>query len=182
MDEAPFCRTVPPVGRTSRLPPFGGTSRLPMRGGGEGWIRTSVGRSPADLQSAAFNHSATSPGARQAAQMATQAGAVNRRCPWRSLIVAESQSRRFPRIGSGSARSKFHQSPGLPEFGAGEGNRTLVVSLEGFCSTIELHPPIGVRPAAFAIPPGIPSMARDRPSDAAVQLISLTIARRPIGD
>jgi hypothetical protein len=27
------------------------------------------------------------------------------------------------------------------EAGAGEGNRTLVVSLEGFCSTIELHPP-----------------------------------------
>ena len=27
------------------------------------------------------------------------------------------------------------------ETGAGEGNRTLVVSLEGFCSTIELHPP-----------------------------------------
>lgn len=26
------------------------------------------------------------------------------------------------------------------ERGAGEGNRTLVVSLEGFCSTIELHP------------------------------------------
>src|SRR5215831_3185868 len=26
-------------------------------------------------------------------------------------------------------------------FGAGEGNRTLVISLEGFCSTIELHPP-----------------------------------------
>ena len=31
------------------------------KAGGEGWIRTSVGRSPADLQSAAFNHSATSP-------------------------------------------------------------------------------------------------------------------------
>ena len=29
-------------------------------------------------------------------------------------------------------------------FGAGEGNRTLVVSLEGFCSTIELHPLISV--------------------------------------
>ena len=30
--------------------------------------------------------------------------------------------------------------------GAGEGNRTLVVSLEGFCSTIELHPqPAGKR-------------------------------------
>ena len=26
--------------------------------------------------------------------------------------------------------------------GAGEGNRTLVISLEGFCSTIELHPRI----------------------------------------
>ena len=25
-------------------------------------------------------------------------------------------------------------------FGAGEGNRTLTVSLEGFCTTIELHP------------------------------------------
>ena len=25
--------------------------------------------------------------------------------------------------------------------GAGEGNRTLVISLEGCCSTIELHPP-----------------------------------------
>src|SRR5438270_13443548 len=30
--------------------------------------------------------------------------------------------------------------PGRPNSGAGEGNRTLVVSLEGFCSTIELHP------------------------------------------
>src|SRR5437016_8643085 len=27
------------------------------------------------------------------------------------------------------------------KLGAGEGNRTLVISLEGFCSTIELHPP-----------------------------------------
>ncbi len=32
------------------------------------------------------------------------------------------------------------------ENGAGEGNRTLVVSLEGFCSTIELHPLEGVSP------------------------------------
>ena len=36
-----------------------------------------------------------------------------------------------------------------PSTGAGEGNRTLVVSLEGFCSTIELHPP-----RAFARLPG----------------------------
>ena len=29
--------------------------------------------------------------------------------------------------------------------GAGEGNRTLVVSLEGFCSAIELHPHLALR-------------------------------------
>ena len=35
----------------------------------------------------------------------------------------------------------FIHSTALPlTAGAGEGNRTLVVSLEGFCSTIELHP------------------------------------------
>ena len=34
----------------------------------------------------------------------------------------------------------FNHSPRMTEIGAGEGNRTLVVSLEGFCSTIELHP------------------------------------------
>ena len=32
-------------------------------------------------------------------------------------------------------------APPYKTAGAGEGNRTLVVSLEGFCSTIELHPP-----------------------------------------
>ena len=37
--------------------------------------------------------------------------------------------------------SNFGPAPGRSEIGAGEGNRTLVVSLEGFCSTIELHPP-----------------------------------------
>ena len=31
-------------------------------------------------------------------------------------------------------------APLPPIAGAGEGNRTLVISLEGFCSTIELHP------------------------------------------
>ena len=31
-----------------------------------------------------------------------------------------------------------------PVAGAGEGNRTLVVSLEGFCSTIELHPHLAI--------------------------------------
>ena len=37
---------------------------------------------------------------------------------------------------------------GKQDFGAGEGNRTLVVSLEGFCSTIELHPHVIITPMA----------------------------------
>jgi hypothetical protein len=36
--------------------------------------------------------------------------------------------------------------------GAGEGNRTLVISLEGFCSTIELHPRRSRRLAGAAGP------------------------------
>ena len=43
-------------------------------------------------------------------------------------------------IGEGSALPLSHTGT-LGKLGAGEGNRTLVVSLEGFCSTIELHPP-----------------------------------------
>ena len=109
--------------------------------GGEGWIRTSVGRSPADLQSAAFNHSATSPGGchaqpvwdtgehgKQAAPMAGRGAAVNRRSEPLSPQACQ------------PARSIFHHAPGMLENGAGEGNRTLVFSLEGCCSTIELHP------------------------------------------
>src|SRR5205814_4392864 len=54
---------------------------------------------------------------------------------------------------------------GLPSeaAGAGEGNRTLVISLEGFCSTIELHPPgsscrlrgllVACSPARLLLPP-----------------------------
>ena len=38
-------------------------------------------------------------------------------------------------------RSSSSACPRHAGAGAGEGNRTLVVSLEGFCSTIELHPP-----------------------------------------
>ena len=36
--------------------------------------------------------------------------------------------------------------------GAGEGNRTLVVSLEGFCSTIELHPPLALPHPPVCLP------------------------------
>src|SRR5688500_2753080 len=76
----------------------------------------------ADLQSAAFNHSATSPG-------------EARRGTWpRACVLSIGRASRRP------WRSKDQPCPRHGDFGAGEGNRTLVVSLEGFCSTIELHP------------------------------------------
>src|SRR5262249_18621788 len=49
------------------------------------------------------------------------------------LLKAPSRARsRAPREGSATAC--------IETIGAGEGNRTLVISLEGCCSTIELHP------------------------------------------
>ena len=39
----------------------------------------------------------------------------------------------------------------IEKIGAGEGNRTLVISLEGCCSTIELHP----RRTTFNSPPSL---------------------------
>ena len=42
---------------------------------------------------------------------------------------------------SGIAGSNLLSGSTRREAGAGEGNRTLVISLEGCCSTIELHPP-----------------------------------------
>ncbi len=65
-------------------------------------------------------------------------------CPWRGL-----NTRPLPYQGSALPLSYMgaklrlccHASVGKRVAGAGEGNRTLVVSLEGFCSTIELHPP-----------------------------------------
>src|SRR4051812_5554059 len=46
-----------------------------------------------------------------------------------------------------------------PVRGAGEGNRTLVISLEGFCSTIELHPPSN-RSSAVHFPAYLPPFAQ----------------------
>src|SRR3954463_16091135 len=43
------------------------------KAGGQGWVRTNVGETPADLQSAAFNHSATCPVERE----------IGRRLQWR---------------------------------------------------------------------------------------------------
>src|SRR5437660_6517924 len=75
----------------------------------------------ADLQSAAFNHSATSPGA-------------GRRAMWRRAI--DVSTRAPPRSAKAARALQLFGMPRHAGVGAGEGNRTLVVSLEGFCSTI----------------------------------------------
>ena len=64
---------------------------------------------------------------------------------WRRAIVVSTRERSSePKVPVAPplryGRSKFAPAPGRFKSGAGEGNRTLVVSLEGFCSTIELHP------------------------------------------
>lgn len=103
----------------------------------------------ADLQSAAFNHSATSPGAAGApcggAIMPCQrVSALCRPASVRvlslRLLCADRRNRAGDRSAAGAAIDV--------NVGAGEGNRTLVVSLEGFCSTIELHP-LEWRPMPF---------------------------------
>ena len=74
-------------------------------------------------------------------------------CPWSGLnarplpyqgsalplsYMGGDRCRRYPGRALRFAYSLFDAR----SLGAGEGNRTLVVSLEGFCSTIELHPRI----------------------------------------
>ena len=69
-------------------------------------------------------------------------------CPWRGL-----NTRPLPYQGSALPLSYMGANcffaamlpVGKRVTGAGEGNRTLVVSLEGFCSTIELHPHLALR-------------------------------------
>ena len=58
-------------------------------------------------------------------------------CPWADL-----NCRPLPYQGSALPLSYMGRiTKKSIRLGAGEGNRTLVISLEGFCSTIELHPP-----------------------------------------
>ncbi len=104
--------------------------------GGEGWIRTSV-RLRGQIYSLLPLTTRPPLQAGQAAHMAMRVCAVNcstgmacREAPETALRVAA----RFARA------LQTQHAPGMLLFGAGEGNRTLVVSLEGFCSTIELHP------------------------------------------
>ena len=68
---------------------------------------------------------------------------------WRRVLGVSTREKRCrPARSKPRVRSNLDLPPPGREIGAGEGNRTLVVSLEGFCSTIELHP---LGSAAFAI-------------------------------
>src|SRR6185369_8450320 len=101
--------------------------------GGEGWIRTSV-RLRGQIYS--LLPLTTRPPLHEvkARHVAGRSLCVNagERAP--QTKVPGAPSLRFGRF-------NFEAAPGSSQIGAGEGNRTLVVSLEGFCSTIELHPP-----------------------------------------
>ena len=95
--------------------------------GGEGWIRTSV-RLRGQIYS--LLPLTTRPPLQVVATRGRSGGLASmasRRAMWRRGF------RLSTRLASRSSRGA--------KTGAGEGNRTLVVSLEGFCSTIELHPP-----------------------------------------
>jgi hypothetical protein len=64
----------------------------------------------------------------------------------------------------GPLKNLLALSRGFQTFGAGEGNRTLVVSLEGFCSTIELHPhPVSSRPISLLRFGALARASRARP-------------------
>ena len=112
----------------------------------------------ADLQSAAFNHSATSPGAGRRAMWRRR---PLRRVSTRSqdAVAMLARSAKCPRRDATSPVVALCHPTGMPRrAGAGEGNRTLVVSLEGFCSTIELHPPgLVADPMPLAAPRRQPS-------------------------
>ena len=106
--------------------------------GGEGWIRTSVrlrGQiySLLPLTTRPPLHRGHAGPHGQARHVAARQSPVN------ALHLGECHDAPLHSYGV-RLRSKIQPSPGWSDFGAGEGNRTLVVSLEGFCSTIELHP------------------------------------------
>jgi hypothetical protein len=97
--------------------------------GGEGWIRTSV-RLRGQIYS--LLPLTTRPPLHRGQAGAPHGGAAMlcQRVPRRWIAA---RTLRFVSCG-------LRPVTLLGETGAGEGNRTLVVSLEGFCSTIELHP------------------------------------------
>ena len=126
----------------------------PVRGkqdGGEGWIRTSV-RLRGQIYSLLPLTTRPPLQVRQARHVAGRQRCVNalhqRGCRRPSLRSCAPDFNSPPDWRIFSPRSLFQSSralharlfSGQTARGAGEGNRTLVVSLEGFCSTIELHP------------------------------------------
>ncbi len=112
--------------------------------GGEGWIRTSV-RLRGQIYS--LLPLTTRPPLHEEFPV-TWAGAPNGGASFACQRALRNGVPVALRCRSGA--SKNQNAPCISIFGAGEGNRTLVISLEGFCSTIELHPP-GSEPRRHAI-------------------------------
>ena len=105
--------------------------RFTTLGGGGGWIRTSV-RLRGQIYSLLPLTTRPPLQEQRGRHVAAHRWCVN--APYKSMC-------RSPLALHGSfARTKIRPFTGWSIFGAGEGNRTPVVSLEGFCSTIELHP------------------------------------------
>jgi hypothetical protein len=71
---------------------------------------------------------------------------VQLRCGRYDPTTDRCQNERHPGCQNGGASV----TQAVEKIGAGEGNRTLVISLEGCCSTIELHPRRAVSASAFA--------------------------------
>jgi hypothetical protein len=109
----------------------------------------------ADLQSAAFNHSATCPDVGRRAKWRAQAGVSTCLRPHSAGLCpgCKVAAGRWP------SSPIFKPDPGMSENGAGNGNRTRVFSLEGCCTTIVLYPRLDgglchCTPAPVNGPPG----------------------------
>ena len=150
------------------------SSGLPvLDDGGEGWIRTSV-----RLRGQIYSLLPLT--TRPPLQMAGRAS-LSRRAKWpRGTRLSMRGSGGSCAVGNGAclcaARSPPRCAPGKScprhDFpGAGEGNRTLVVSLEGFCSTIELHPPVGARALCHCLCTAVNCATTERLSAPAIESV-----------
>src|SRR6476659_6412950 len=68
----------------------------------------------------------------------------------------------------------------IENVGAGEGNRTLVISLEGCCSTIELHPRKAFRRNRLPSPRAVWQTIGPRPNSEMFQVKSVGRSRNTI--
>ena len=142
----------PPRARCLRNPEVGGPSRLPLyRSMPQQFASRRAGRQRRPYRCASVRRSwSTSSEVEPALRPECQRRYASPLC---EPVLAMLLPRRYPCSATATcARTKRHTEQRLcrngtahvtkviKNVGAGEGNRTLVISLEGCCSTIELHP------------------------------------------